>query len=97
MLAARIQQLTRRAEAGQRSEAVVTQQTATDDIRASAQSLISFTSGVGLLMGYVLSGVVNHRVQGAFRPTFAVAAALAGSALVLFGLGFHPRHAPEET
>lgn len=63
---------------------------AAPDIRASAQSLISFTAGVGMLAGYAVSGAVAHLAHGAFRPTFAVATLLAMLAVLVFAGWFHP-------
>jgi MFS family permease len=63
---------------------------AAPDIRASAQALISFTAGVGMLAGYAISGAVAHLAHGAFRPTFAVAALLALLTMIVFTARFHP-------
>lgn len=63
---------------------------ASQDVRASVQALISFTTGVGMLAGYGLSGWVRDLAGGAFGPTFAVAAALATVAVVVFAAGFRP-------
>src|SRR5262249_37680225 len=60
------------------------------EVRASAQALISFTSGVGLLGGYALSGLVAYQVGGAFRPTFTVASTIAFVAVAGFAIWFHP-------
>lgn len=72
--------------------------------RASAQSLISFTSGTGLLMGYVLAGWVRQQADSAYRPTFAVGAAIASVAVFVFAWGFRseevhgmPQPGPEDT
>ena len=59
-----------------------------DDFRASAQALISFSGGVGQVVGYLLSGAVRHAAGGAFRPTFAVAAALAWLAVAILFAGW---------
>lgn len=60
------------------------------DIRASAQALVSFSGGVGQVLGYVLSGVVRHAAGGEFRPTFAVATVLAWVAVVILFVGWGP-------
>jgi len=65
------------------------------DFRASAQALISFSGGVGQVMGYVLSGVVRHAAGGAFRPTFAVATALAWLAVGILLVGWRDPSEPE--
>jgi hypothetical protein len=58
------------------------------DIRASSQALLTLVNGVGLLIGNLLVGWVRHHTGGAFVPTFATAAAVAASALLLFLFGF---------
>jgi MFS family permease len=63
------------------------------DLRASAQALISFTSGVGMLGGNLLAGWVRQQRDEPFAPTFAVAAAIALTALVVFSAGFRHEHA----
>ncbi len=63
---------------------------ADSEVRASAQALISFTSGIGMLAGYAVSGVVGHLVGGAFRPTFTLAALVALLAAGGFAVWFHP-------
>jgi predicted MFS family arabinose efflux permease len=61
------------------------------DVRASSQSLLTFVNGVGLLIGNVLGGWARAQAGGAFGPTFAVAAAVAATALVFFLTGFTER------
>ncbi len=58
------------------------------DVRASAQALISFTTGVGMLAGYGLSGWVRHAAGGELQPTFAVGALVALLATAFFVVGF---------
>lgn len=58
------------------------------DIRASAQGLLSFINGLGLLTGSVFVGWVRREVDQQFQPTFAVAAAIALTLLVVFFVGF---------
>lgn len=65
---------------------------ASSDIRASAQSLLTFTNGLGMLVGNLLSGWVRDWAGGAFAPTFGVAAAIALLTLLVFSAGF--RHVP---
>ena len=47
-------------------------QQANADIRASAQALISFATGVGLTAGYILAGLVGEKMAGAFFLTAKV-------------------------
>jgi MFS family permease len=58
------------------------------DIRASAQALIHFLIGFGMLAGHLLVGWVRDWADKAFRPTFLVSASLAVALLTLFILGF---------
>jgi hypothetical protein len=67
------------------------------DVRASAQALITFTGGLGLLGGNLLAGWVRGGEAGQrFAPTFGVAAAIALAALLVFSVGFRHEHAPAE-
>ena len=59
-----------------------------DDIRASAQAMHSVLCGLGLLIGNVLAGEVRGWFEGAFAPTFAVAAILSIFLLLIFAIGF---------
>jgi MFS family permease len=63
------------------------------DIRASAQGLLTFTNGIGLLLGNVLVGAIRALVGGAFAPTFAVAAGIALALMGVFLVGFPPDEA----
>jgi hypothetical protein len=58
------------------------------DIRASAQALLVFLTGLGQLAGNVLVGWVRQFVRGNFSATFAVGAALAVLLVVVFLAGF---------
>jgi MFS family permease len=58
------------------------------DIRASAQALLTFTTGLGMLIGYVLAGWVRQQANGEFAPTFGVAAAIALTLVCVFFLLF---------
>ncbi|MBI1915204.1 MAG: MFS transporter, partial [Planctomycetes bacterium] len=62
------------------------------DLRASAQALLSFTSGLGMLGGNLLAGWVRQQGGEPFAPTFALATGIALTALVVFSAGF--RHEP---
>src|SRR5206468_6069338 len=59
------------------------------DIRASAQGLLTFINGLGLLAGNLLAGWVRLQAGGEFPPTFAVAAALAALLSLGFLMGFN--------
>jgi predicted MFS family arabinose efflux permease len=72
---------------------------AASDIRASAQALLTFLNGVGLLAGNLLVGVVRELAGGDFDETFAAAVALAAALVVVFLIGFTdsgPRRASAE-
>jgi MFS family permease len=58
------------------------------EVRASAQALLAFVNGLGMLAGNLLVGGVRRQVNGEFRPTFAVGAAIALGLVVIFALGF---------
>jgi MFS family permease len=66
-------------------------------IRASAQSLLGFGYGFGLLVGHLMAGQVRTWTAPAFRPTFVMAAVTALAVLVCFLVGFHCRSVYEET
>jgi MFS family permease len=67
---------------------VFVNQRARQDIRTSAQALLQFLSGVGLLAGNLLVGWVRSLDGERFASTFALAACLAGTLCVVFLLGF---------
>jgi MFS family permease len=58
------------------------------DIRASVQALLSFTAGLGMLLGNLLVGATRALVHEAFTPTFAVAAVITVVLVVVFFAGF---------
>src|SRR5208283_1001058 len=58
------------------------------EIRASVQGLLTFTTGVGMLAGHLLTGLVRWLVNERFVPTFGVAAALGVMWLIVFLMGF---------
>jgi hypothetical protein len=58
------------------------------DIRASVQTLLSFTTGLGMLFGNLLVGEVRRAADEAFPPTFGVAAGIAAVLVVVFAIGF---------
>jgi MFS family permease len=65
-------------------------------IRASAQSLLGFGYGFGLLGGHLMVGQVRTWTAPEFRPTFLMAAATALAVLVFFLVGFRSRSVYEE-
>jgi len=67
------------------------------DLRASAQALVSFTSGLGMLGGNLLAGWVRQQGGEPFAPTFALATGIALTALVVFSAGFRHEHIPALT
>jgi MFS family permease len=66
------------------------------DIRVSAQSLLSFVSSLGLLVGNLLVGFVRWQMDERFRPTYAVGAGLAAVLAVGFWLGFREEDTPSQ-
>jgi MFS family permease len=58
------------------------------DIRASAQALLTFVNGLGLLIGNLLVGWVRDLAQGAFPITFAVGAVIVMFLALIFAVGF---------
>lgn len=60
------------------------------DVRASAQALLSFFNGVGMLAGNLLVGFVRREVNGTFRPTYTVGAAIGLILVIVFFFGFDP-------
>ena len=66
------------------------------DIRASAQGLLTFANGIGLLAGNVLAGEVRTLAGGGFPATLAVAAAIAVCLAGVFFVGFPDDEASEE-
>jgi MFS family permease len=57
-------------------------------IRASAQGLVTFLNGLGLLAGNLLAGWVRQRADGDLRLTLATGTMLAAPLVVLFLVGF---------
>ncbi|MGF1577954.1 MAG: MFS transporter [Gemmataceae bacterium] len=62
-----------------------------EDVRASAQGLITTANGFGLVIGNLLVGQVRDYFDRAFSPTFLVGACLAGVAFLLLTVGFEGR------
>jgi len=61
-------------------------------IRASAQSLLGFGYGLGLLGGHLLAGQVRAWTEPEFRPTFMTAGVTALAVLLFFLVGFRQQN-----
>jgi predicted MFS family arabinose efflux permease len=61
---------------------------ARDDVRASAQALVSFMTSLGMLIGNILVGWVRRQAHEQFMPTFATGATIALVLAVFFYWGF---------
>jgi MFS family permease len=61
---------------------------APQDVRVSAQALLTVTAGFGLLAGNLLVGWVRREVQENFVPTFGIGAVIAAILVVIFFFGF---------
>lgn len=69
---------------------------ATHDIRASAQGILLFISGSGLLVGHLLVGWLRSITQENFTLAFGCGAGVAGTMMILFLVGFSgPPREPE--
>jgi MFS family permease len=64
---------------------------ASGHIRASAQSLLVFVNGLGLLVGNLLVGCIRDWTWPALAPTFAAAGCLALGLVVFYAIGFPRR------
>jgi predicted MFS family arabinose efflux permease len=64
---------------------------AAGDVRASAQALIYFVNGVGLLFGHLLVGWLRWSSNGELPQVFAVGAACTAVFTLVFWLGFRER------
>ncbi len=58
------------------------------DARASAQALLTFTGGLGQLIGHLLVGWVRRLSEGDFPTTYAVGAGIATVLVATFFVGF---------
>jgi predicted MFS family arabinose efflux permease len=67
----------------------VNQQTRAD-LRASTQSLLTFTNALGMLGGHLLAGWLRHLTAGDLPRTFTAAAVVMAGLLALFLVGFRP-------
>jgi MFS family permease len=61
---------------------------ATHDIRASAQAVLVFISGSGLLLGHLLVGWIRDLTNDSYGSAYLFAAALAAALVTLFLFGF---------
>jgi predicted MFS family arabinose efflux permease len=62
-----------------------------DGLRASVQSLLTFISGIGLLMGNLLFGALRRWAGGDLQPAFAVGAVIMAVLVLVFVFGFEKR------
>lgn len=60
---------------------------AADDVRASAQGLVTFVNGVGMLVGNLLAGGLRSAAGGELQLTFAAGAGITGVMLAVFLAG----------
>jgi MFS family permease len=68
---------------------------ATPDIRASAQGLLVFINGTGLLIGHFLVGMIRAATEDRFDLAYLIAAILSAVLCVLFTAGFTSLNAPK--
>jgi MFS family permease len=61
---------------------------AADDMRASAQSMLVFVNGLGLLVGSLLVGWVRELTGPSLQPMFVTAACVALGLVAYYGLAF---------
>ncbi|MFO0879219.1 MAG: MFS transporter [Gemmataceae bacterium] len=61
------------------------------DFRASVQGLLGCINGIGTLVGNLLAGWLREWTEGRLPPTFAVAAGITATSLVLFLIAFQHR------
>lgn len=61
------------------------------DIRASAQGLLQFINGTGMLIGHLLVGQLRDRMENDLPAVFVVAAVLSGTMTLLFMAGFRDK------
>jgi len=61
------------------------------DIRASAQALLQFINGMGLLAGNLLVGWIRAQGDGRYFPSFATAAVISVTLVVVFLVGFRTK------
>jgi nucleoside transporter len=66
------------------------------DIRTSAQGLLTFVNGLGMLIGNLLAGSIRDQLAGALPPTFAVAAGFMIVVLFVFLFGFSEKNGNHE-
>ena len=59
------------------------------DLRSSMQAVLTFLSGVAMLLGHLLMGAMRQWLHGDLPPAFAAGAAVTAGLLLLFAAGFH--------
>jgi hypothetical protein len=64
-----------------------------DGLRASVQSLLTFITGLGMLLGNLLMGALRRWAGGELSQAFAVGALVMVMLVVVFAFGFHDRRA----
>lgn len=69
---------------------------APSDVRASAQAMLQFVNGFGLLIGHVLVGILRDWFADDFVPIFAIAAVLSAALTLLFLLTFRSVRQPTD-
>ncbi len=72
---------------------------ATHDIRASAQGLLIFINGIGLLLGHFLVGWLRRMTDDNFNVAYLIAAIISAALFFLFAAGFStpaPAESPVE-
>jgi predicted MFS family arabinose efflux permease len=67
---------------------------AADDVRASAQALLTCVNGLGQLAGHLLVGWLRQRSGDDLTQVFGVAALIVAGLVVVFVFGFRERPAP---
>lgn len=65
-------------------------------LRASAQALLTFVNGLGMLIGNLLVGWLRHQSGGTMPWTFHVGAVIMAGLVAAFLIGFREREEPAE-
>lgn len=58
------------------------------DVRASAQAMLQVINGLGMLIGHLLVGWIRGAMREDYAGAFAIAAVVAGTLVLAFGIGF---------
>jgi hypothetical protein len=64
---------------------------AQQDVRASAQAILHFLNGIGMLAGNLVVGSIRSASGGQFVPAFLTATILSGGLVIVLLLGFRKR------